>query len=95
MKISQRAARKPRTNNTGYDMDYYTIELTVEDLPEELKQKATTVQQLRVLQFLVQRETIIAQVENNYVTVEDAKQRILEYRRFLGDMGTKLEEYGL
>jgi len=78
MTLTQRVARKKQSGD--FNMDYFTTELKAEDLPQALRDEVPIVTVLRILAYVNQRECINWELQQGYMTVEEAADR-LEYIR--------------
>lgn len=94
MTVTQRVSRK--TPWAEFSMDYFTIEVKTEDIPESLRAELDTKSLWRAMMFVAQRECINWQIQQGYMSIEVGVQHIDHLRRCLGeDLGQKLVDNGL
>jgi hypothetical protein len=95
MTISHKISRR-LPNWPDYNMDYFTVEMKSEELPEELRKEVPMAHQWRIMEYIVQREAVSVQVQDGVMSVSEAQAR-LDYLRslLLKELADKVVQYGL
>jgi hypothetical protein len=96
MKVTGRVARKQFNREGEYNMDYFTVELSTEDLPDEFRKEVSVTQLFRVLEFMVQRELLSIEMQSGHMALDYAQGRMEYLRRCLGEeLSNKLYAFGI
>lgn len=78
-----------------FEMEYFTAEIEAADLPEALRSWSDVKSQLRLMEYMVQREIISMQMQSGHMQLADAGARIAYLRECLGPLEEEVKKYGL